>query len=124
MFFTRRAGDKFYPRGDVVDNDFVAGDLTKDDAWHELDLSGIVGIGKALVFIRVYLNENAGGKFIKLRPKGHSNNTNIAACYTQVANKTCDHTLSIYTDNTGKIEYSISTATWTTLTLTIRGWLK
>lgn len=124
MFFLRRAGDKFYPRGDVVDNDFVAGDLTKDDAWHDLDLSAIIGVGKSLVFIRAFLDENTGGKFIKLRTKGHTNNTNISACYTQVANKICDHTLSIYTDSNGIIEYLISTATWTTLTLAVRGWFK
>ena len=124
MFYTRRAGDKFYNRADIVNPDYIATDLTKDDAWHELDLSDIVGKSKSLVFIKTYLNTNVGDKYLKLRTNGYSNNTNIACCCTQVAEKTCTHTLIVFTDNAGKIEYSASVATWNTLTLAIRGWSK
>lgn len=124
MFYKQRAGTRWFDRGDTESIDYAKEALTANGEWHDLDISGIVGIGRKLVLIQAYLNDNVGGNGLKMRPKGYTNEVNVAACSTQVANKTCTHNYWIDTDINGIIQYNIDVAIWTTIDLVIRGVFK
>jgi len=124
MFFKRWAGDRWYDRGDIVAIDYAKESLTVDGEWHDLDISGVVGVGKRFVLLQGYLNENAGGNGMRMRTKGNTNEFNVAECMTQIADKTCDYNYWIHTNSGGIIQYNIDVATWTTINLVIRGWFK
>jgi len=111
-------------RGDVAAADFDEGDLTIDAAYHDLDLSAIVGAGQRLVMIRVNMVENTAGKQLRMKTKGMVNTWNHAVGITQVANKTLDHTFWVYTDAAGKIEYRFDNSTWGNIYVSIRGWFE
>lgn len=124
MFYRPARGTKWYDKGDVAVYDYTTATLTADGTWHNLDISGHVGIGRKLVLIQGHLNENAGGKALKMRTKGNTNEINIAECHTEVADKTCDHNYWVYTDINGIIQYNIDVATWSIIDLVIRGFFK
>jgi len=124
MFFKRRAGTRWYDRGDIAAIDYAKEALTADGSWHDLDISGVVGIGKKLVLILADLQDNAGGKTLAVRTKGNTNEINVDICGTQVANKSCHHDYFIETDVNGIIQYNADVATWTTIDLVIRGYFK
>jgi len=124
MFFKRRAGARWYDRGNIVSLDYTKDVLTADGNWHDLDISGIIGIGEKLVLIQGYLKENAGGNGMKMRTKGYTNEINVAECKTQVADKICDHSYWLNTNLLGIIQYNIDIATWANIDLAIRGFFK
>lgn len=124
MFATGQVGVKWFDNGDLSSVTYAKEALTADGAWHDLDISGIVGKGSKLVLIQSYLNDNAGDKELKIRTKGNTNEVNIGTCHTQVANKTCDRNIFVYTDVNGIIQYKIDAATWQTIDLVIRGLFK
>ena len=109
-------------RGDPAAADFAIGDFTKDNAWHTLDLSGIVGTGLKLVLLRFLLRATAAGAYIWLRKNGMSNTKNVAICYIPIANQFDAPSELINTDLGGCIEYKISDTLDTTLDLTVGGW--
>lgn len=112
----------FTDRGDVAANDFEEGDLTMDDAYRDLDLSGIVGANAVLVMMRVRLMSDEGQKRIVLKTKGSSNAPNTAFSYDGGAGLAVDHIQFVMTDAAGKLEYKASVATWSIIELTVRGW--
>ena len=114
----------WHDRGDLAIYDYGIGDLTKDDAWHDLDLSSFIGLGKKLVLLRSYINSATAGDKLQFRTKGNVNDYNISRCMTQVANKTCDHNNWIYTDANGVIQYYFDSATWNAINFTLRGWFE
>lgn len=124
MFFRKRVGIRWYDEGDLSSVQYTKDTLTIDGAWHDLDLSSIVGESRVLVLIQAYLNDNAGDKELKIRTKGNINEVNVGTCHTQVANKTCDRNIFVYTDVNGIIQYMIDVATWQTIDLVIRGVFK
>jgi len=124
MFFKRYAGTRWYDRGDVAVYDYTTATLTADGAWHNLDISAIVGTAKRLVLINTYLKDNAGGKTMSLRTNGYTNGINIEQCGTVVADKTCSRNVWLYTDENGIIQYNIEVATWANTDLAIRGYFK
>lgn len=123
MFFSSGAkGINWHDRGNVTTVDYDSAHLTKDSDWHDLDISGIVGIGQKLVLIRAYINDSVGGKKCQFRTKGYANDFNVSRCITQVAAKTNDKECWVYTDANGIIQYYFDTATWYAINLVIRGW--
>lgn len=122
MFFKSFIGVSWYDRGDVAAYDYTAGTLTADGAWHDLDISGIVGIGRRKVLFQGFLEDNAGGKKMLMRTKGNTNEINVASAITQVAAKQCDRNVFVYTDVNGIIQYKIEVATWASIDVVIRGW--
>lgn len=124
MFFRQRAGTRWYDRGDVAAYDFTVATLTADDAWHDLDISGIVGIGRKLVIIESNLKDNAGGKTMLMRTKGNVNEINISPCGTVTADKTCSRNMILYTDTNGILQYKIESGVWAINDLVVRGYFK
>lgn len=98
----------FTDRGDLASIDWEIGDLTIDGAWHDLDLSGIVGANAALVCIRLLLDTSAAGKKGLFRTNGNSNSINVGQGYTAVLSKSFPQDMWVVTDAAGKIEYNFT----------------
>ncbi len=111
----------FIDRGDPAGFDWDAGDLTKDGAWHDLDVSAIVPVEARAVLIKAYLRDNLVGSSVNFRRHDNANNINTVALLTQVSVVwiTADCIIPIDTDQT--IEYNI-TAGLDSIYLSVRGW--
>ena len=77
---------KYITRGDAAAADFVHGDLIDDSAWHDMDLSAIVGVGAMAVHLKVGLQGSSTNKKVRLRKNGNSNEQTISVQETVVAN--------------------------------------
>ncbi|GAI72105.1 unnamed protein product, partial [marine sediment metagenome] len=54
MFFLLKAkGLEWHDRDEQAGYDYSVNDFTRDTAWHDLDISGIVGVGKRLVLCKL-----------------------------------------------------------------------
>jgi len=115
-------GDRFINRGDLDAVDFAVGDFTKDEAWHDLDLSGIIPVTCKLVMLRLVCNASVIGRAVLLKTKGDTGEKNIDEHYVSVINQPFGFTGFIIPDANRKIEYFMSTTGWVTLNLTISGW--
>ncbi len=109
-------------RGDHSSLDFEIGDFTKDDAWHTLDLSGIIPITARLILFDFDYNNVAANRHIELRKQGQTYNFNHSEVHTRVAAQ-ADHAIMIVACAANRlIEYKIATAGWSALAMTVRGW--
>lgn len=117
-------GATFVDRGDPSSHDFVKTDLTIDWAWHELDLSSIVGAANRLVLLRLEVRSTAGDEEFQFRTKGIADAYNLVRRRTYLANTTCYMDVWVYTDASGIIEYKIVTDTWGTFNITVKGWFE
>lgn len=115
-------GLKFVNRGDPASEDFGLGDFTFDDAYHDLDLSGIIPEGVKVVLFTIEMNTAASRQRVAFMKKGQINTLNIAYALTQVANMPIVHDLFVVPDSSRFIEYQGSSGVWNTLSMTIRGW--
>jgi len=122
MFFTKGVGLIYVDRGDLDDYDFSTGDLIKDANWHDLDLSSKIPIGTKLVVMLVELRASTGNKLLYLRQKGNSYDVNNSILVNQVTNTPMCGDMFVVPDVNRVIEYWISTATWTFIHLTVRGY--
>lgn len=114
-------GGVFVDRGDPAAKDFTHADLTQDNTWRDLDLSGIVGANEALVLLRVILYDNVAQTRIRFRKNGNSNEHNIASVFVSSANQYVTQDCLMVCDSAGKIEYQSST-TINFVYLTVAGW--
>ena len=110
-------------RGDPSAADYTLGDFTTDFTWNDLDLSGIVPAGATFVVISGNINDNAVGSSLQFRKNGNSNNFNSGSVRTQVASATIDFRLIIACDSNRVIEYRASNLTFTTINVTVVGWV-
>ena len=112
----------FVDRGDPSSEDYVATNLTKDGAWHDLDLSSIVPAGTKLILLRVGVVHSTGGQRVRFRKNGISNDMNTGDVWAPNTNPfTAD--ILVCCDGDRKIEYfASSTGTWSTLNVTVGGW--
>jgi len=124
FFLSGSKGISWHDRGNAIFYDYLADYLTKDGAWHDLDISALVGKGQKLVLLRTYISETAGGKKCQFRTKGNIDDYNVSRCVTHVANKTNDKECWVYTDVNGVVEYYFDVTTWNIINLVIRGWFE
>jgi len=116
-------GHTLVDRGDPAVEDFNPGNLTIDDVWNDLDLSGIVAEGAAFVYLAVLAEYTSAGWKCRFRENGNSNEYNIFIAETQAANVTVLCCGFVKLDGNRKIEYKASAGTWTILRITVRGWI-
>lgn len=112
----------YIDRGDPAAPDFVLGNLTVDNAWHDLDLSGIVPAAGAnmKVYLRLDLYASEKKKMF-LRHKGHANEINMALAQVTTAYHK-DDTYYVVLDANRKIEYKLEVTMWGVVDITVRGW--
>jgi len=84
----------------------VGTDMTRDDAWHDVDISGTYGAKKHLVLLYIKLYDTASGESIAIRPKGSADVS--TSLYHQVANKAFGTFGQVQTDSDGIWQYNAS----------------
>lgn len=105
-------GMDYVDRGDPSTWDFrISTNLTADDTWRDLDLSGIVPVGTVAVLMRTYQLDNTPGTSTQLRKNGSTNVINNQRAYTQVTNISNTITGFVACDANRKLEYKITTGT-------------
>lgn len=109
-------------RGDPAAPDWTEISLTKDGAWHDLDLSPIVPAGAIAVQLRCHLIDDVAGSLIIFRKNGNTNLYNCQSMSIQVANIPRDRCMTVFCDTNRVIEYFASGVVWTSIQLVVCGW--
>jgi len=124
MFATVKSGvgQPFVNRGDPDTLDFVMGDLTLDNDYHDMDVSGVVGVGIRLVWMLVSIKAAEADKDINFRTKGATNEVNRGRVRTHVAAQWQDTDVFVVTDSSGVFSYKAVAATWQGVNICVRGW--
>lgn len=120
------AGMKYVNRGDPATFDFTLADITQDDAWHDLDLSGIVAEAGAghLVHLIAGVKGTKADNYLYFRAKGNVNEVNIVCLRTQAANVGSDEDCLILMDATRTIQYRANINDWSAILIAVRGWVE
>lgn len=109
-------------RGDPAAFDFQVGDLTKDGAWHDLDLSGILPAGARAVHLRISIISVATGQVVKFRENGNANEINIARAKVVSNSFSMEYDIIVALDPAGVIEYWATNAAWAQIDICVAGW--
>lgn len=112
----------FVDRGDPAAWDFIVGNFTRDAAWHDLDLSGIVPAGAKAVAVFGKITTDAVGSVFRLRKNGNANAFNLTELRTTVANVSASYDIITIPDANRVIEYYASVANWFDISLVVKGW--
>jgi len=114
---------RFCDRGDPSGSyDWNTGDLTTDGNWYDLDCSSIVPSDATTIIFLVRIKDETTNLYFQMRKNGNSNNQNVGAARTLVANIQHEHEFIISCDENQVVEYRASNTTFTTLELTVKGW--
>jgi len=124
MFFTRRAGHRFYDRGDMTSHDFITEDFTTDGFWHTLSLADMIPIGSKFVWAYLAAADDAGIKVLRLRKTGYSGEYQFPTIMTPAANVAAALTTIIPCSTAREIDYLVVPANWIQIELNILGWIK
>ncbi|KKL94701.1 hypothetical protein LCGC14_1862020 [marine sediment metagenome] len=115
-------GDITVNRGNVTDPDWQSVDLTKDDAYHDLDLSGIVPVGTTFVQIIIQFLGFDTTLYLSLKEKdyisaelGHHLSQRVAGTPYMA-----EVWLGVNADRV--IEYKSKNALWLDLQITVAAW--
>jgi len=112
----------YIARDEVTDWDFEVGDFTKDDGWHDLDLSSIVPETAQVVVMRWDIGSSVVNRYIYLRQDGFTDV--YANWYARTWTTTVGHPFfpSMPIGPNGVIEYRAHPANITLLNCTVLGW--
>lgn len=133
--FVIGAGDTFAPddsdlgiptsyvdRGAASASDWVVGDFTTDDAWHDLDVSSVVPAGASAIHFAFMVRDNLVGVYAGIRGKAHPSEWNRVFLLSQVANILIGIDCIVACDNPPVIQYKFSATAFTSIYLIVRGW--
>lgn len=109
-------------RGDPGAYDFVIGNFTVDNAWHELDLSAIVPEHATAVDLFVLGANVSSAKELIFRRHDNTNRFAIDGIRTVIAGLTEYANPVISLDETRIIEYMATTPAWAAISLAVKGW--
>jgi hypothetical protein len=110
-------------RGDPSAADFTEATLTTDGAWHDMDLSTIVGATAKYVVLRVSVYDDAIDSYLRFRKNGNTNEYNSPIVRTQVANCWNDATFIVPLDTGRVIEYKGSNVAFGSIIIVVSGWM-
>jgi len=114
----------WHDRGDNESVDYITANFIRDGNYHDLDLSGVVGVGRRLVLVRLCIEGVYSGRYIWFKTKGNINSINIVERRTQVANISYYTDIWIYTNDAGVIEYNVHSTNINYIHFCIRGWFE
>lgn len=112
----------FVDRGDPSANDFTQATLTADDAWHDLDLSGIVPAGAVAVYLKFVIIASSVNRYVLLRKKGNVNEYAAPTVRSVFANGINDASLIVALDTNQFCQYKLSNIVWTVIAVSVLGW--
>jgi len=113
----------YVDRGDPSSWDFAKTDLTADGQYHTLDLSNIVPEGATIVHLLIHALTASNNSLIIFRKKGNVNEVNREILYVHHGNSTYLDSKWVTCDADRKIEYWTTNVVWTSLDITVRGWM-
>jgi len=123
MFFGRRSGNIFVKRPDtLLAWDFEDTDFTKDNAFHDLDLSGIVPANAKAVMLEMSIVDGVADTYFKLREKGRTDIYACPAVWNPAINVHAQREAIIPVTSDGLIQYQVSVGVTDTL-VAILGWI-
>ena len=115
----------YHDRGSHASSDFNAAALTKDSAWHDLDLSGIVDEDAKAVHLNVVIRNSTVDAQVVFRKNGYTSIPDEHGIRTQVADQRLINNIIVPCDENRIIEYNVANVgTWATINLNIQGWFK
>ena len=98
-------------------------DLTKDAAWHDMDLSSIVTSPNAVaISLSLKVSNTAANTFVGFRKNGNTNALTSILTRIQVVGIANDATVVVACDSNQVIEYITSATGWGTIRITVLGW--
>lgn len=110
------------PTGTV---DFQKGaPLITDNAWHELDLSSIIGEGAKAVLFHLRGSSSDISGCVRLKNKSQAGIATHCTLRLQIAGHSIAGHYIIAVGADRIIEYKIENIVWTLLILTVKGWWK
>jgi hypothetical protein len=115
-------GMNYVDRGDPSAYDFGTTDLTTDEAYHDLDLSGILPEGAYAVYLKISMNTAAGPSSVYLRKNGNSEVKANRVIQTQGVSVPYYEHVIVPVDENRIIEYWASNVTWAPLIIHVLGW--
>jgi len=113
----------YVDRGDPADNDFEIGDLTADNNWHDLNLSGIVPAEAKAIHLTCVIESTLKEKFARFRKKGNINAANVLINRAQIAGVRHHTDGFVACDSNRTIQYFIQSPEINDINLSVRGWL-
>jgi len=114
----------YVDRGDIAASDWLVGDFTRDNAWHDLNLSGVIPSGLSLVHFRCFILSTVVNKAAMFRTKGNSNEINMHKFWVPVASMWHQMDFMIPPSVDNKVQYRISSTDITGMSLSIVGAFK
>ncbi|MBA7611862.1 hypothetical protein ES703_19093 [subsurface metagenome] len=112
----------YIDRGDPAAVDYTDATLTRNAAWHELDLSAIVPAGAKAVSLNLKFRSNLVSLEGWFRKNGNANTAAIAGVETAVAGVNVYGDLTVALDSDRKINYLFGAGGLDVISLTIKGW--
>lgn len=98
--------------------------LITDDAWHELDISSIVGVGAKAVLFHLRGESNDISGCVRLKNKSQAGFATHCTLRLQVAGHPIAGHYVVAVGADRIIEYKIENIVWIMLLLTVKGWWK
>ena len=115
-------GEVYVDRGDPSGWDFTIANLVADAAWHEMDLTNVIGeVSARLVLMRVRLTGPTVGGFIYFRESGNVATINYAGVPILTTTTPVDASIIIHLAATQKVDYILSVGV-TVCFLFVRGY--
>lgn len=112
----------YVDRSGIAAEDFDQGDLTMDNAWHDLDLSAVVPAGATVVYLRVNTYDNSATAYLLLRKNGSVGAFDARMCRTPVVDTNLENYILVGCDASRVIEY-LANETFTAINIVILGWI-
>lgn len=112
----------YHFRGDPTAFDFTIGDLTIDNAWHDLDLSSIIPEGVRAINMITNIRGTAAQVRVAFKRGGQVNDYNMCSIWTQKINVKIGGSFPIAVDENRIMQYKIANATINICGLCIAGW--
>lgn len=119
---TNLAGMVVMRNSDPSTYDWTKSSFTADSSYHDLDCSSIVPSGASGIIFTYYIMDNLNDKQFRLRKNGNSYSHEIGIAYT-VANKYVGGNFWIPCDSDRKVEYYLTSTTWSYVYLSVIGWV-
>lgn len=125
MFVSLPETERTVDRGDPAANDWTKATLAIDNAWHDLDLSGILpraAAGKFVMF-RLVINNTVLGEEVYIREKGNAQFFNTLYARSAVTAERLIYDALVKCDADRQVEYLVTdTGVWNMCNILIRGW--
>ena len=113
----------YVDRGDPAAHDFTLATLSTDGDYHDIDFSSIISAGAKVAHLFCGVQDNDAGRYMYFRKKGNVNAAAVSNIQTQGSQIYNYQDMWVTLDENLKAEYQASDTTFTSIVLTVRGWL-